>query len=107
MGLIKILLTFSFIGWALWYVWTMRKVYKTHLRYLFEPDVNLMAQFPVGARYDAVHLKKKFWKIVLSGIFMVPIRAVFVLWMLVTFNVWAWCMMKLFGGKNLFFSKIY
>lgn len=101
MGILKIIGLVVFIAWALWYIITMRKVYKTHLEYFFAPDVNLMAEFEVGARYDAVHLKVKFWKITLSGIFLVPIRAVFVLWMLVTFNVWAWAMMKLFGGKSI------
>jgi hypothetical protein len=105
MGILKIFGVLIFVLWAIWYIKTMLSVYTTHLKYFFEPKVNLMAKYEVGARYDAVHLKIDFWKVVLCGVFVVPVRAVFVLWMLTTYNFWAWGMMKLFGSKDLLFKS--
>lgn len=99
MGLLKTIGIIVFLAWAVWYVLAMRRTFNSHLQYLFQPDVNLMAKFEVGARYDAVHLKKNFWKITLAGIFLVPLRALFVIWMLPTFYCWTWVMMKIFGGN--------
>jgi hypothetical protein len=105
MGLLLITITSIFIVWAIWYILTMWKVYHSHLKYLFEPQVNKMAQYDVGARYDAIHLKKDFLKIVACGVFLVPLRGVFVLCMFIVLNVWTWMMMSLFGSK--FISILY
>jgi hypothetical protein len=106
MGILKLIGIIAFLAWTVWYVLAMRRTYKTHLQYFFKPDVNLMAKYEVGARYDAVQLKGKFWKITLAGVFLVPLRVVFVLWMLTTFYSWTWVMMKVFGSKFLLEKKI-
>ena len=70
------LLVALFLSWSVWYIKNMLKVFNVHLKYLFEPDVNEMAKYEVGARYDAVNLKYSKWRVIIWGLFLAPVRIV-------------------------------
>jgi 1-acyl-sn-glycerol-3-phosphate acyltransferase len=86
-----------FLVWAVWFYKKLSSIFDVHLRYLFEPDVNLMAKYPVGSRYDAVELKDKFWTCYLFGVFFAPIRLLAVITCCSIYQVNVWAMMKIFG----------
>lgn len=100
MSIFLIAFLLIFIAWTLWYIPAMNRVFNVHLKHLFEADVNEMAQFELGARYDAINLKENKWKIILSGLFIAPVRICMLLPLMTCSMLFSHIMMKVFGRKN-------
>ena len=97
MALAIILLIILFTLWAVYFYQKMNTLFTVHLKYFFEPNVNLMAKYPVAARYDAINIKEKFWSIYLLGLFIAPLRVLGFILVMSSGQVWTLILMKIYG----------
>lgn len=75
MIIIKIALVLIAVAWGLWaFMITkfMSQMLNNNLKYMLEPNVNIMKKSLAGPRYDAIELRR--WEVYFGAIFLVPIR---------------------------------
>lgn len=97
MAIILATFTLLFLAWAVYFYTKLDKAFSVHLKYFFELDVNLMADYSVASRYDAIELKYQFWKLYFFGVFMAPLRFLVFAAITTSLQVNAWFWMKIYG----------
>ena len=97
--LLTAIFALAFSAWAWFFYIKLNTLFTVHLKYIFEQDVNKIAQYPVAARYDIVNVKHKFWRHYFIGLFLIPFRAPMWCGISFSYTLVVTCIMKMAGIK--------
>lgn len=93
-----LLLLAIWLYWGVYYTLFLTKMFNENLKYLLEQNPNKMKSCPQGARYDAINLN--YWKLLIGGIFILPIRSILMLPILLSCWGWNFAMMTIYEGNS-------
>ena len=97
MGLVCILIAIFHAVFAVKYITFRLRLQKNELKYLFEPNVNIMKQCESAARYDAIHVRG--WISILTGAFLTPLRLLVVILVVLIQWIYVNIQAKITGSK--------